>query len=596
MSDNIQNLSRDDINFDKIFKLVFRNLWMFVICLVVAVGSAFLYNKYSVPSYKVSSSILIKEDNSQPLTQGMDNMFSGNIFGNNQNLQNELIIIQSYPIIEKTIKNLDLEVAYYEFKDYQYHDAYHKAPFKIFFFDDHPQAIGTMFDLKFNADGSFNLMVKDKDVTLFDYKTRRKVGEKDELDLNIKGSLGQVVESKEFKFIVQIEDENLSSMNDEKQYAFKLLTNEALSRVYQKKLQFSIVDKNATVIDISLETTSVLRGKAIINELIRVYSANNLAEKNHIANMTIEYIDKQLQEVSHSLNLTEDSLQKFLSKNQLVAVEDQASSLSGQLVNLQNALAELMTQKRYFTYVGDYLAGGENETQIIAPSSMGVQDPLLNKLILDLSTAQSTKANLIQNGQERNPIVQRLTFQIDNLKKVVSENIASAKTSNEMSIEEMEKRIAQVEREIRKLPKTKLQLGGIQRSYQLNDAIYNYLLQKHAEAKITKASNLPDNIVVAPAHMVGSSPVSPNKRIVNFAALFLGIGVPMGILLLIYLLRQTVETRDDLERISNAPILGTILHTRNKKEVNVFKDRPQSNIAESYRSLRTNINFYLKNK
>ncbi len=50
-----------------------------------------------------------------------------------------------------------------------------------------------------------------------------------------------------------------------------------------------------------------------------------------------------------------------------------------------------------------------------------------------------------------------------------------------------------LENEISKLPETQMQMGGIERNYNLNDAIYNYLLEKQAEAKITKASNLPDN-------------------------------------------------------------------------------------------------------
>lgn len=69
--------------------------------------------------------------------------------------------------------------------------------------------------------------------------------------------------------------------------------------------------------------------------------------------------------------------------------------------------------------------------------------------------------------------------------------------------------------------------------------------------------------------------------------LFMGADVPYGF--------TKVETRDDLEKITNSPILGTVLHSR-KKDPNVFQDRLQSNIAEFYRSLSTNLNFYLKNK
>lgn len=589
------NLPQDEINFEKIFKLVWRNLWLFIICGVLAMGAAFIYNKYAVPTYKVNASILIKEDESSPFTKGMNDLFTGNLFGGNQNLQNELLILQSRPIIEQMVNNLDMEVAYYEYHDFQYHDAYGRSPFKIILIKDHVQLVGAKIDLFFRPDGSFTLEVQKQNAITYNYIADNKTAELEDYSISMKGNLGEIIETAAFKFIVELTDETIFNSDEEQQFAFSLRTNKALSTYFENALKFSIADKQATVINIELETTSVQRGEDVVNELIRVYSKNNLDEKNHIANMTIDYIEAQLQEVSESLVLTEDSLQQFLSENQLMDVETQAAGYSEQLMVLQNQLAELITQKRYFTYVSDYLKENEEEAQIIAPASMGVQDPLLNKLIMDLSEAQSRRSNLIQNKQERNPIVQRLTIQIDNLKSVVAENITSAQNSNNIRISELQKRIDKLENEISKLPKTQLQLGGIERNYQLNDAIYNYLLQKHAEAKITKASNLPDNAVVEPASMVGTTPVAPNKKMVYIMGFVLGVGLPFGFLLLLMQLKTKVELRDDLEKITNAPILGSVLHSR-KKAHNVFAGSGQSNMAESYRSLRTNINFYLKNK
>ncbi len=281
--------------------------------------------------------------------------------------------------------------------------------------------------------------------------------------------------------------------------AFQQFSN--LLTIIAKNLEFSIPDELATVIEIGLKTASIQLGKDVIDELIKVYSESNLEAKNYLANMTIEYIDKQLDEVSTSLNQYEDNLQRFMSKNKVMNVGAQATRLSEQLLDLQNQLAELMTQKRYFDYVTEYNNSNSDETQIIAPTSMGVQDPLLNSLIQELSSAQTQRANLIKNNQERNPIVERLDIQIRNLKNTVSENIAAAARTNELSINEMQKRIEQIENEISKLPGTQMQMGGIERKYKLNDAIYNYLLEKQAEAKITKASNLPDNVIIEPAHL-----------------------------------------------------------------------------------------------
>jgi len=157
----------------------------------------------------------------------------------------------------------------------------------------------------------------------------------------------------------------------------------------------------------------------------------------------------------------------------------------------------------------------------------------------------------------------------------------------------MNKRIAKVEAKISSIPKTEQQLGGYERKYRLNDAIYNYLLEKRAETKITKASNLPDDIILEPAMIVGNGPISPNKTKNYLIAFALGMGIPFGFLILRKTLNNKIETQENIERITSLPILGKVMHNH-KKTNNVVFEFPKSPIAESYRVLRTNLDFSLK--
>jgi len=211
----------------------------------------------------------------------------------------------------------------------------------------------------------------------------------------------------------------------------------------------------------------------------------------------------------------------------------------------------------------------------------------------ELITAQAQRSNLIVNKQERNPLVQKLGIQIENIKKTISENIVAVQRTTELSIDEMNKRIRKVEAEISRLPKTQRQLGGIERKYRLNDAIYNYLLEKRAEAKITQASNLPDDIIIEPAKMDGLKPISPNKRLNYLIALFLGLALPFAYLMVKSILNSKIETQEDIERITDVPVLGKIMHNH-KKTDNVMFEFPKSNISESYRVLRTNLDYHYK--
>jgi capsular exopolysaccharide synthesis family protein len=158
----------------------------------------------------------------------------------------------------------------------------------------------------------------------------------------------------------------------------------------------------------------------------------------------------------------------------------------------------------------------------------------------------------------------------------------------------MNKRIRKTEAEISRIPQTQRRLGTFERKYRLNDAIYSYLLEKHAEAKITKASNRPDNIIIEPAHLVGNGPISPNKRKNYIVALFLGTFIPLGFLMLKKALSNKIESQDDITNLSKTPLLGKISHNKFKKS-DVMFEFPKSTIAESFRTLRTNLEFYRRN-
>lgn len=590
----IQNINIQEENeLKKISELILKNYRIFIIFSIIAIFLAFLVNRYSIPVYKISSSILIKENKTQQSGSDAKDFLNSSLFGKNQNFQNELWVIKSSPVIERTIKNLDLSVNYYRKKRFQYYDAYHEVPFQIFCLSNHPQPINVRFKLTYLSEVYFHLEAESKNVSLYNFETDEIIKQKQNWVFLKNGKFGELIETPDLAFIIN--SDTLKKVFDKRSsaYEFEFETLTSLRNGIKNSTEFKVVDKLATVIEISVNNGSILKGTDIVNELMNVYSEQNLERKNHIASITIDYIEKQLNEISDSLSLTEDKLQIFRSSNQLLNISDQATGISAQYLDLQNKLAELVSRKRYYDYVSDYLVKNNSFSDIIVPSSLGIQDQLLSKLISDLIAAQAQRSNLIENNQEKNPLVQKLGIQIENVKKTISENIAAVGKTTSISIDEMNKRIKKIEAEISRIPLTQRKLGNIERKYRLNDAIYNYLLEKRAEAKITKASNLPDDIIIESAKMVGSIPISPNKRNNYLIAIFLGLALPFGFIAIKSTVNNKIEGQNDLERLTNEPVLGKILHSHYKTK-NLMFEFPHSNTAESFRALRTNLDFYVR--
>ncbi|MGD9930650.1 MAG: GumC family protein [Mangrovibacterium sp.] len=584
----------DDSDLKQFILLITKNYKLFVVCVMIALVVGFLANSYTVPKYKIASSMLIKEENNKAGGNVTD-FLNSSLFGANKNFQNELWVLKSAPVIKQTISNLDLTTVYYQKRGLQYFEVYGKVPFRVLRLQNHIQPVNVRFQISILDNEYFRIKTKGRDVSFIDINSSELAYRKEKWEFEYYGKFGKLIETDDLSFVVELDAFAEHSDAGTDNYYFSFTDTQTLTEGLRGQLTFRVVDKMATVIEIVYKSPSVAKGKDIVNELMNVYSQQNLERKNHSAGITINYIEQQLNEISDSLSYTEDKLQRFRSSNQLLNVSEQATGITVQYMDLQNRLAELEANKRYYDYVDDYLSKNEDISNMIVPASMGIPDQMLNNLMSELMSAQAQRSNLIQNNQELNPLVQKLTIQIENIKKTISENISALRKTTDISVDEMNKRIRKVEAAISRLPATQRQLGGIERSYRLNDAIYNYLLEKRAEAKITLASNIPDNIIIEPAKMVGTDPVSPNVQLNFLISLFLGLALPFGFVIFKSATNDKIETQETIERLTPAPVLGKIAHNHRRHGSLVF-DYPNSTLAESFRTLRTNIEYQFRNE
>ncbi|MCW0481657.1 GumC family protein [Gaoshiqia sediminis] len=592
MAQNINNVDNSDLR--QFVLLITKNYKLFVVCVIIALVVGFLANSYMVPKYKIASSMLIKEENNKAGGNVTD-FLNSSLFGANKNFQNELWVLKSAPVIKQTISNLDLTTVYCQKRGLQYFEVYGKVPFRVLRLQNHIQPVNVRFQISILDNEYFRIKTKGRDVSFVDINSSELAYRKEKWEFEYYGKFGKLIETDDLSFVVELDAFAENSTDQTDNYYFSFTDTQTLAEGLRGQLTFRVVDKMATVIEIVYKSPSVAKGKDIVNELMNVYSQQNLERKNHSAGITINYIEQQLNEISDSLSYTEDKLQRFRSSNQLLNVSEQATGITVQYMDLQNRLAELEANKRYYDYVDDYLSKNEDISNMIVPASMGIPDQMLNNLMSELMSAQAQRSNLIQNNQELNPLVQKLTIQIENIKKTISENISALRKTTDISVDEMNKRIRKVEAAISRLPATQRQLGGIERSYRLNDAIYNYLLEKRAEAKITLASNIPDNIIIEPAKMVGTDPVSPNVQLNFLIALFLGLALPFGFVIFKSATNDKIETQETIERLTPAPVLGKIAHNH-RRHVSLVFDYPNSTLAESFRTLRTNIEYQFRNE
>jgi len=575
--ENKNNQSRQsDIAYIHKLLIIFVSYWYyFLSALAVAVAVGFLYTKYTIPTYQVSATILIEEDGDARLPGIDNNMLEGfGLSAKTQNLDNQLTILSSKSLIRETLNELPFQS-----------DCYKKGLFKeVSYYPLNPIMLEPIQGGPIPYEIEF--MFQHYEGNIFNISTNLRSG----IKLDTFMSFGQVVSTGDgsFSILAQNELEDLYKFGDK--IFFKFYNQKTLIENYRKRLMVEKASRDGTIIRLSLKGTNKTKDIVFLDKLIEVYMQNNLTKKNHEANRIIEFIDEQLVDVSDSLMITENQLQEFRSKNRIMDVSAQAQQIIDQALVLENEKARLTLESDYYEYLDEYLSKENNQEVPISPATMEIEDPLLERLMQELAGLQ---AEYFSGGVgEKSPVQTQLELRIQNTKQSIRETLQGIKLANRMALNENNQQISNLNTEASRLPVKERQLLGIERKFNLNNVLYTFLLQKRAEAQIQKASNRPDNELVDPAE-ADLEPVAPNKILVYFFAILMGLGIPFCVIILYYTINNKISSEDDLKKITQLPIVGYIPHSRLSYNTVVLNE-PQSRIAESFRHLRTRMDFFTR--
>lgn len=585
----------EQIDVKEILEKYYQYWYFFIIAIVMSIFIGFLFLRYSPKVYNASTTILVKDENNTSL--GSDNIIDGiDLFGKNRNIKNEIGILRSFSLVKQTLKEVDFNISYLNEGKLTSVDIYSRSPFKIILDSNHLQSLEVKFyvtliskdefviETKVESGQFYNLIeeayLRSSDV-VFNYEEYHK--------------FDQWIESDYFKFKLEKKDFTLYDEENWNNYAFVINDINSLTEKFLKRIKIKEIEKDASILKVSLEGNNTIKIADFLDAFSKNYLQIGLNEKNEIATNTISFINNQLIEIRDSLTNIESVLEKFKTENPKIELSKKEYGAFYQIQKLEEEQAILKLNNKYYISLKDYLIKNDNIENILSPSSMGINDPLLNNLILELSRLYSEFEITSQNTKSIHPAVKSLKNQITITKGKILENIENIIISSELSLNDIENRINEFDKLINTLPESERKLVRIQRKYNLNETTYTYLLEKRAEASIAKAGNVADNKIIDKARLSSQDPISPNSRSIYIISIFFGIIIPGIWITAKDLLNDKINSKKDVKKLCDIPILGSITH--NNKGTNlVVQNHPKSAISESLRTIRTNIQYLSSDK
>jgi len=574
--------------------------WLLIfISLFICIAISITYLKIASKTFAVGTKILIEVDERRRESSASEYFDVGDLMNKNRSLQNELISLQSTPLIREVVDEMNLVTTYFMQEGripipsdfvFTLTDLYKASPFIVVIDEKHPQPINSIIYVGIRDDETYTISAIKDFSTIYSFEDGRVVHSAAPFNLYGVYRFGETVENEYCSFRIILNANYNPEQFDGKQLFFKLNSQAQLAEQFRGSLSVRSRDMESSMVDLSFQWSNATLASDFLNNLVAKYIEKNLEDKNRLANSTIDFINNQLSNISSSLGRSEQQLQNFRSRYDVMSIDEKTRTLSAQIMDLESNRDDIESNYRALIQVKDYFEINKDSPNFIAPSLLGVEDEVLSSLMQEMSRLVSERQELINKNQLKNPRLKTLEQNIGNIQGVISDNIELLISKKEAEIEEITNRMGALDREYSRLPQTQRRLTGLEREFSITDAAYTALLNKRIEAQITMASNESDVEIIEPVKFFGV--IAPNPMKTLALAIIIALFFPLTYVVLKVLFTDKVETTDEIAGFVGLKQAGIIPHSETKSS-NVIVNAPNTPMSESFFTLKSNIVYYL---
>jgi len=561
--------------------LILKNWMLFAVFCTIGLILAFSYTQVILPYYQISTTLLVKDDNK---TSELTDIFqSSRIVNSRKAILDQIGVLKSYSLNLRTVQYFNWQYSWYKKGYFEFNtDLYNDEPFDVILPND---------AIQFDRVWVFITPISDTHYKISCDSKRKVDAHVAVLQFEKTMAYGEMFKNEYFHF--GIKKKTYRTVNPGEEYVLKFNNLSRLALYYKDNLIVKSVDENSNLIVVEMKTHQLPRDVEYLNKLGSFYIQYGLDEKNRMANSTVRFIDKLIEGVNVDLQTAGNVFTDFRAKNRTVDLGQEATSVVERLKDIDRQQAELNLRLDYYSNLKYYLDNKDEIKDLVAPTLVGQSDEALNSLITKLNDLYSRREVLSYTVQAKNPTLVLLDNEISFTQKVLGEKVNSLIENTQLELKSLGDRQQKVNVELSRLPKTEQNFIGIKRTYDLNNELYNFLLQNRAEAEIARASNNPDAQILDPADIEIAELLGPKKLINLAVGLAGGIFIALAFVILREYFSEKLTTLETATALLEFPIASPISLSKFKNEVPVLQF-PKSAITESFRGLRINIQNTIK--
>lgn len=580
MNTTQMQINQEEIDIKEIFRTIAR-YWksiFFLTFLIMVITAVFTYFQPNI--YMASSTVEVgvqkgglgsQED---LLSMAMDEGVSST--------DTEVEIIKSRFLAEMVAKEVNFTHKYYTTRRYKEVELYKESPFEVAM----NRGFGTTFYLIPINEKSYRLVleeVKDSSGNVIETAT----GEP--WSYNEVCLYGEEVKSEYFHLnIIKVKE------TKDERYYFRVISSDKIGEYIQARVSVLKASNKADVLTLSVQDNVALRAQEAVNTLADAYIAQSIDKKNKEATRRLEFVDKQLKEITENLRGSAIKLEEFKRSSNTVDLSVKAGNIIQKISERDTSLEEIRITEEILKNLYEQVKSGKGlESLTIAGAQL--QSKELSGMIQKLQEAMVQKKTLRENYTELHTEVRKLSKITEQYKSVILSTTENLISNIQERKKQLEDSIAADQKLLNTLPADERMFGQLQRKFLVNEKIYSYLLEKRSETAIVKASTVSKNRVIDTA-LLPKHPIKPKRKFIVLVGFILGLVLGIALAFIRNFMDDSIKSEEDITKMVDVPLLGLIPHMKQVEEKGQVFKSPKSAIAEAFRNLRINLQFLTPKK
>ena len=569
------------IDYQALLQKCLKHWRWFVASVLACLILAFIYIRYTAPVYNVTAGVLIQQKDSKgglgaALSGGALGMLSG--LGGvslSSSFDNELEIMQSRTLLKKVITDLGLYISTAQQRSTGYDiPLYKTSPIQVYLSPEEATALegGVKVKTTYTPEGKLTAHIE------YVQEEEEQEIEKtfDKLPAVFPTPVGVLSFTKN--------DSLLTEMRKEESGDIRLITyiNSPIdvAKAYKENLAIE-GGKKTTIAQVSLQDNDKQRATDFINYLVVCYNQDILDEKSKVVLQTSDFIRERMEVVNQELSTTESEIADFKQKAGLTNISADAELLLQESAKYEQLRVENETQIRLVEFLRDYIQNPAHVDEVI-PANVGLKEEKLTAAIDEYNSLLAERRRLLRTSSESNPAVINLNDGIQTLQKSIQTTVASTLKGLQITQNDLERQMRQFTDRINSA-----------RQQEIKSRLYLVLLQQREE-NILSLGLTTDTGRIVEETLADKYPVTPKKKIIALAALFLGLCIPAGVIFVRDSLNNKIEKRSDIKNLTNLPLLAELPHTQQAQAKHLVVRKKQNGLMEeAFRTLRTQLLFQL---